>query len=128
MKFIDVIIYPGLPQDSAGENPAADVSDGKTIRARRIEKEVRRLATSSARHELTYNLGISGNVFRQIGRDGSRTYVSRAAWLASLNQFYGLSLIIRRLRKNIPSESHAENTTDNPNYYNCCRFHFCLLI
>src|ERR671918_158391 len=89
MKFINVIFYPGLPQNSAGENTAADVADGQTVRARCIKKVVGCLATSSARHELTYDLGISRNVFRQKRCDGSRADIPRAARLATLNKLDG---------------------------------------
>ena len=48
MEFVDVILHAGLAQDGARHNPAADVGDRKTVRARRAKKEIGRLATSAA--------------------------------------------------------------------------------
>src|SRR5262245_7832675 len=121
MEFIDVVLYPGLPEDGAGHNATADVPNRKTVRARRRKKVIGCLPTAAARHELNYDGGVSRNVFLQKRQDRFRPYVARAACLDALKNFDRLPLIKRRLRISMRRKSEIENNAQNPNCdrYSC---------
>src|SRR5688572_5417338 len=61
VKFIEIILNPGLLEDGTGDNAAADMSDSETIAARG-KNLVGRLAPPATRHELTNDVGITRNI------------------------------------------------------------------